>query len=285
MIVFTRSYLVCATQRSGSTLLCELLKATGVAGRPDEYFEAVRDTGVPPHPGDYLGSLAGTGAGIRGDPTPAQAPAYSALAGLPSYREHLERTFQAGTTPNGVFGSKLMWNQLPELQALAGELPEYAGLAFAELLATLFGEPLYVWVSRGDKVRQAVSMWRALQSRSWRADGDRGDAREPEPSYSYAAIQHLVSRFETEDRAWGELIERHRLPALAVAYEDELERDPDATVGTVLERLGVTAPPGWRAAAPMARQSDSLSEGWVAAYHRDRAQRGAGADAAATAAR
>ena len=34
------AYLVCATQRSGSTLLCEALKATGVAGRPEEFFEA-----------------------------------------------------------------------------------------------------------------------------------------------------------------------------------------------------------------------------------------------------
>jgi LPS sulfotransferase NodH len=38
------SYLVCATQCSGSTLLCELLKGTGVAGCPEEFFEAVRDT-------------------------------------------------------------------------------------------------------------------------------------------------------------------------------------------------------------------------------------------------
>jgi len=29
-----RSYVVCATPRSGSTLLCELLKSTGVAGHP-----------------------------------------------------------------------------------------------------------------------------------------------------------------------------------------------------------------------------------------------------------
>ena len=33
------SYLVCATERSGSTLLCELLAGTGVAGRPEEFFE------------------------------------------------------------------------------------------------------------------------------------------------------------------------------------------------------------------------------------------------------
>ena len=30
------SYLVCATERSGSTLLCELLAGTGVAGRPED---------------------------------------------------------------------------------------------------------------------------------------------------------------------------------------------------------------------------------------------------------
>ena len=47
-----RSYLVCATQRSGSTLLCELLKDTGVAGRPEEYFEAVRARSL-----HYVGSL------------------------------------------------------------------------------------------------------------------------------------------------------------------------------------------------------------------------------------
>ena len=32
------SYLVCATPRSGSSFLCEVLSNTGVAGRPDDYF-------------------------------------------------------------------------------------------------------------------------------------------------------------------------------------------------------------------------------------------------------
>jgi len=34
------SYLVCANQRSGTELLCRALAATGVAGRPQEYFLA-----------------------------------------------------------------------------------------------------------------------------------------------------------------------------------------------------------------------------------------------------
>src|SRR3954470_2815516 len=48
------SYLVCATQRSGSTLLCELLNATEVAGVPDEYFEGLRATGIPRQPRQYF---------------------------------------------------------------------------------------------------------------------------------------------------------------------------------------------------------------------------------------
>lgn len=33
-----RSYLICATPRSGTNLLCEVLRATGIAGQPDDYF-------------------------------------------------------------------------------------------------------------------------------------------------------------------------------------------------------------------------------------------------------
>ena len=34
----TLSYMICATPRSGSTLLCKALQNTGLAGKPDEYF-------------------------------------------------------------------------------------------------------------------------------------------------------------------------------------------------------------------------------------------------------
>src|SRR5580704_10381315 len=33
-----QSYLICATPRTGSSLLCGLLQSTGVAGRPESYF-------------------------------------------------------------------------------------------------------------------------------------------------------------------------------------------------------------------------------------------------------
>ena len=138
------SYLVCATPRSGSTLLCELLRDTGVAGRPEEYFEARLDTGLPPHPGDYLGNLPRTGVGIRDDDTPPRAPEHSSLVGLASYRDHSDRALRLGTTAIGVFGAKIMWRHLAEPHKLAATLPEYEDVRLYELLVRLFGQPSFV---------------------------------------------------------------------------------------------------------------------------------------------
>jgi len=52
-----RSYLVCATPRSGSTLVCKALRETGVAGKPEEYFEALRSTGRPRRPDEYFAGV------------------------------------------------------------------------------------------------------------------------------------------------------------------------------------------------------------------------------------
>jgi LPS sulfotransferase NodH len=61
------------------------------------------------------------------------------------------------------------------LERLAGRPPEYAGLDRHELLRELFAGPRYVWVRRRDTVRQAVSLWRALQTRAWRQHLDELD--------------------------------------------------------------------------------------------------------------
>jgi LPS sulfotransferase NodH len=261
-----------------------LLKDTGVAGRPEEYFEATRETGLPPHPGQYLEGLPRTGVGIRDDPSPPAAPPHSSLQGLASYRDHLERTFKLGTTDNGVFGSKLMWSQLSELHRLAGELPEFNGLGRFDLLERLFDCPRYVRVTRRDKVRQAVSLWRALQTRSWRAEHAHDDPRPVELHYRFQGIDHLVQALHEEDRAWGEFFANHDVSPLSIVYEDDLDVDRDGTVRRALAHIGVSAPPGWQAVEPIKRQADAMSEEWVAAYHRDAAQRGGNRSAADVAA-
>ena len=48
------SYLVLASQRSGSTLLVESLRATGVAGEPQEFFQYLPTTSQPPQPRQWF---------------------------------------------------------------------------------------------------------------------------------------------------------------------------------------------------------------------------------------
>lgn len=106
----TRSYLVCATPRSGSTLLCEALLATGVAGRPREYFEALKETGLPRRPREYFWGLRSPEVirllphDVNIDHTAERNETWE----RENYRRHLDWALREGTTPNGVFGAKVM---------------------------------------------------------------------------------------------------------------------------------------------------------------------------------
>ena len=266
-----RSYIVCSTQRSGSTYLCRLLASTGVAGNPHEYFEARAETGSPPHPSYFLAGLPRTGAGIRDDLRPTDAPEYSDLTTVEGWEAHLERTFRLGTTANGVFATKLMWNQLPDLGQHAAALPEFAGLAGSDLLERLLGYPSYVWMRRCDKVRQAISLWRALQTRTWRLDHPNADAGTPVLSYSFDGIEHLRRRLSADDEAWGRFFLHSLIAPLELVYEEDVSPDPASAVARVLAHIGIELPPGWKPDARMAQQSDELNEEWYVAYHRDAA--------------
>src|SRR5262245_7609200 len=89
----TRSLLICGNQRSGTTMLCRALEDTSVCGRPEEYFLAEDPTQLPEWR-FWEDGLFGVRHGAKG-------------------RGHYLRiVYGLGTTPNGVFAAKLMWNNL-----------------------------------------------------------------------------------------------------------------------------------------------------------------------------
>jgi LPS sulfotransferase NodH len=266
------SYLVCATPRSGSTLLCEALAATGVAGRPAEFFEAMYGTGLPRRPTDYFEGLRELpAASFLADHLPAEGgEARAALAASATYRDYLAWVLAAGTTPNGVFGAKLMWGHVDHFVSYLRDLREHAGTPVPQMLDTVFPSLRYVRVLRRDKLRQSVSLWKALQTAAWRAQGERsgGEAAERrEPQFSFDAIDYLRRQITVQEVAWTTYFEENGIEPLTVVYEDFLGRYEE-TLGATLAYLGVPVAGRHAPELEMSRQSDSTSDEWVERYRR-----------------
>lgn len=259
------SYLVCATQRSGSTLLCELLKGTEVAGVPDEFFENLRSTGVPRQPRQYF-----------------EAPDYRDIAeslaptevGRPEEHGEFEGWFSyvltRGTSINGVFGAKMMWNYFEDFRTRIGELPGNAGLSFNEQLDQTFPNLRIIFVRRRNKVAQAVSLWRAIQTQQWRGAIEH-EADAPEARYDFRALDHLVRELHRWDANWEDWFHATGRDPIRVIYE-EFSESRAATVGRVLDELGIDPPEPDHEDGPMKRQSDDISAGWVERYRADAAE-------------
>ena len=190
-----QSYLVCASQRSGSTLLVESLKATGVAGRPEEFFQYLPQTGLAPQPRQWFADV--TDQSILSLLAPL-------VPGAPDARDATQwraDLLDAGRTPNGVWGGKLMWNQTPLLLERAAELPARSGMDLRAAIADVLGDVAFVWVRRPDVVPQAVSMWRAVQTQVWRDDpsgteddGAQKDRRSTTPAESHTSPRSCRAR-------------------------------------------------------------------------------------------
>lgn len=259
-----RSYLVCATPRSGSTLLCEALARTGVAGHPAEYFEALVRSGLRRAPREYFDELPDPSIGglLADEPADAGPP-------LPagSYDDYFRQVLDRGTTSNGVFAAKLMWGYLDDTLARLRGLPGVDGDRPTDVLGASFGRPLYVAVARRDKLRQAISLWRAVQSSSWRADEGGGG---PEPVFSGRAIAHLRDQLATQEGAWSGFFARAAITPLTLIYED-YANDLEGAVREVLAHVGVEAPADLDVAVPLRRQADALTDDWVERFTREAA--------------
>jgi trehalose 2-sulfotransferase len=262
----TTSYLVCTTPRSGSTFLCQALASTGVAGRPEEYFQQLAATGLPRRPADYLeGRMPAPPGAPDGDHRvdPLFDPRRFA-----AFDDYMSWVLGTGTTNNGVFGAKIMSAYVGGLVAgLTDALGERAPKGTPALLAAVFPRLRYIFLVRDDKVRQAVSLWRAIQSWHWREDGAGADASgDGALRYSFEALDHLRGRLQAEEEWWRRYFADAGIEPLTIVYEDFADSHDEA-VRAVLAHLEIPFDGGWALPSPtMRRQSDSLSREWAERY-------------------
>ncbi|MFW0783678.1 Stf0 family sulfotransferase [Gordonia sp. CPCC 206044] len=257
------NYLVCASQRSGSTLLVESLAATGIAGKPQEFFQYFATSSQSPQPREWFTGVTDP------DIIDLLAPVDHGVVDIRSSQEWREHVLDQGRSPNGVWGGKLMWNQTPLLIARS----RVGSGSLRTAVRALFDgvDPVYVHVYREDVVPQAVSMWRAVQTQVWRdQDGVHAD-HDDGAVYHAGGIAHLAAILLEQDRHWRRWFAAESIEPVEVGFTD-LVRNPTETTARVLEAIGQDpdlAPP-----PPLKPQSNTRSKEWAQRYRDDAARNG-----------
>ncbi len=254
-----KSYIICATPRSGTTLLCDLLADTGVAGRPDSFF---RRQSIPWWT-DYL-----------------NVPMTDWDSELDFDRAYLAAVLKEGAGgtdggpdgETGVFGMRLMRESAGDLLARLDAF--YPGLpSDGARFEAAFGPPLYVHLTREDKVAQAVSRLKAEQSGLWHvnADGSERERLKPAeaPAYDADALAGQVAAYEEQDAAWASWFAREGIEPLRITYE-ALSSDPQAVLARILSALGLNPAVAETVKPRTAKLSDQESRDWTARFQKER---------------
>ena len=264
------SYLICTTPRSGSTLLCEALTNTGIAGQPEEFFQIRKETGTTRRPLEYFEGTDTTEiATILGKSTGLDHPLMNPAPGE-DYADYLARIVQQRTTPNGVFGAKVMWGYFDGLLNNLTRIPQYRDRAVPDLLPTVFPNLHYIWLTRRDKVGQAISLWKAIQTWTWKHEEASSPASQlcTKPlTFHFGAIDHLVEQTKADEVCWQQYFKSNGIQPFPVVYE-ELAGAYEETVGKILHYLDIPLPEKLVfAPRSMQRQADLLSQEWVERYY------------------
>lgn len=239
-----QSYVICTSPRSGSTLLCRLLAATGVAGRPASLFHE-------PSLDDWRERF-----GLASD---AERDERQALAQI--FASALER----GRGGTGIFGLRLQRHSFGFFrEKLAILHPDRHG-DLARLEAA-FGSTLFIHLTRLDKAAQAVSYVKAQQSGLWHraSDGTELERLSPprEPVYDAALLRSTHDTMTTADREWEAWFAEQGIAPMHLTYET-LSADPSAALRRVLEALGLDPAPAANAVPDVARLADATSRDWT----------------------
>lgn len=210
-----KKMIICATQRSGSTLLCKELEASGVLGRPKEFY-------------------------LKADTLSSKAEANDFIAMMTL----------AGSTENGVFAVKIMQDQWPLVEKVHREFNSGLGFGLskslfnkakfepeAKGLYSFYKDALWVYLQRQDIIAQAISREMArqtnichvVQAGSSKAglgvkQGHCLDSNELanynlQTSYSFEKISEHIHAVKQEEILWKDFFAAYKISPHLLSYE------------------------------------------------------------------
>lgn len=205
--MISNKIVICATQRSGSTMICEDLTNAGF-GRPNEWF----NTWEKPE-GDWSAEL---------------------------------ETVRAEGTANGIFAVKIMANQIALINSRLARFAVPSFPEPHAHLRTVMDGALWLWNRRRDVVDQAISryvaytrdIYHAIRSQDGFVPGKvvmQGQELPP-PVYDFEAIKREFEAVKEDDAMWADFFEEHGIQPVVLWYDDVTD---GSAVTAVANALGV----------------------------------------------
>ncbi len=180
---------------------------------------------------------------------------YSRL-GASCIEDYLNRLICCRMSENGVFGLK---THFPHFRSALKACPS--------LLQRL--QPLqFITIRRIDRIAQAVSLAKALQTRAWL--GLDAVQRPNVPLfYSGAFITACLGEIRRQETDWSDWFTAHHIQPHTITYEDLLG-DEERVVTEVSRMLGVDHESRQSCSVPrVERQSDSVNADWIKRFTRE----------------
>jgi LPS sulfotransferase NodH len=228
--------MVCASPRTGSYLLCEGLRNTGIAGNPTEYL------------------------------SPSFEQYWTPRWKVDGYPAYLQAVLDNGRTPNGAFGMKVHPVQFSYFCHKLNGGPAPGEATRKEMVDRAFPGLKYIWLRRNDKLKQGISYAKALQSRIW-WDADKApapyDAPRPEAlKFDRVLLERCITQMHLEEMRWADYFDANGIEPLVVTYE-ALVDDVPAAVRQVLGYIDLKLADDFLfPESQFRKQADSTSDDW-----------------------
>lgn len=160
------------------------------------------------------------------------------------------------TSPNGVFGYKSF------IQSM-----QYIAKHHQQLLPFISADRA-VYLTRRNKIEQAVSLSKAIQSRSWFSSVVESRVAE----YKFNHIRFCENSINQQERSWEDAFALTQTKPLRIFYED-LQSTPSALVQSVADYLGISLDPSAAIGVPLiGKQFDRRNDEWVQRYSEQKNQ-------------